>query len=140
LEPKVVIDNSIVMSWCFEDEANQYADQVLASLEYIGSLVPFIWSLEVGNVLSVAERKGRLKRADSFRFLNLLSELPITIEQENPERLMREIYILATEAQLSTYDASYLHLAMRKGLALATLDKALIKAASNMSIPLFEKI
>ena len=139
MQADIVIDNSVVMAWCFEDESNQYADDVLDSLEYMRAIVPSIWPLEVGNVLVVAERKGRLKRGDCLRFLELLSELPIEIEQESPERLMREIYMLARDAQLSTYDASYLDLAMRKGLPLATLDKALIGAASNFNIELFKK-
>ena len=63
--------------------------------------------------------------------------MPITVDYQNPKELMKEIYILASRTQLSTYDASYLNLAIRKKITLATLDKALIKAASNMSISLF---
>jgi len=116
----LVIDNSIVMSWCFADEANQYDDDVLESLKYIRAIVPCIWPLEVGNVLVVAERKGRLKHIDSIKFWELLSELPIDVEQELSEKMIRNIFILAREAQLSTYDASYLELAIRKDLPLAT--------------------
>ena len=138
MQAELVLDNSIVMTWCFEDELNQYADDVLDSLKYKRAIVPSIWALEVGNVLVVAERKGRLKRGDCLGFLEILSELPIDIEQESPARLMREIYMLARDAQLSTYDASYLDLAMRKGLPIATLDKDLIRAASDFNIELFK--
>ena len=133
----LVLDNSVVMSWCFEDEANQYADHVLDSLQDMRAIVPCIWPLEVGNVLVVAERKRRLNRSDSLRFLGLLAELPIDIEQEGPERLMKEIYFLARDTQLSTYDACYLDLAMRKGLPLASLDKALINAARDLKVEIF---
>ena len=133
-----VIDNSIVMSWCFKDEVSQYADSILDSLEYCTAIVPSIWPLEVGNVLLVAERKKRLSRADSTRFITLLSELPITMDQETPERMIKEIFALAREHKLSTYDASYLDLAMKKGIPIATLDNRLISAAkrSNVSIML----
>lgn len=133
-----MLDNSVVMAWCFEDESNQYADKVLDSLQDVRAIVPSIWPLEVGNVLVVAERKGRLKRSDCMEFLDLLYQLPIDIEQESPDRLMGEIYLLARDTGLSTYDASYLDLAMRKGLPLATLDQALAQAARDVNIELFQ--
>lgn len=131
-----VIDNSVVMTWCFKDEAIQYADSILDILEYFTAIVPSIWPLEVGNVLLVAERKKRLSRADITRFIALLFELPITVDQEPPERMIKEIFALAREHKLSTYDASYLDLAMKKGIPIATLDNHLITAAkrSNVSI------
>lgn len=83
-----VIDNSIVMSWCFKDETNQYADAVLNKLSESTAIVPSIWPLEVVNVLLVAERRKRLKQADSVRFITLLSQLPIEVEHEWPEKMM----------------------------------------------------
>ncbi|MEA3429187.1 MAG: type II toxin-antitoxin system VapC family toxin [Thermodesulfobacteriota bacterium] len=131
-----VVDNSVVMSWCFKDEISQYADTILDSLEVSTAVVPSIWPLEVGNILLVAERRKRLSQADSARFIALLTELPITIEQEPPERMMKEILALAREHQLSSYDASYLDLAMRKGLPIATLDNALLAAAKRSQVPI----
>lgn len=135
---EIVIDNSVVMSWCFEDEANQYADDVLDSLKYTRAFAPYIWPLEVGNVLFFAERRGRLTKADCLRFLEMLSGLPIETERESPGKLMKDIYMLAREASLSAYDATYLDLAIRKGLSLATLDKALVKAANAFNVELFK--
>ena len=131
-----VIDNSVVMTWCFKDEANQYADTILDRLEASTGFVPSIWPLEVCNVLLVAERKKRIGEADSTRFITLLASLPITIEQEPPERMVTEVFLLAREHNLSSYDASYLDLAMRKGLPIATLDKNLIAAAKRSQVPL----
>lgn len=131
-----VVDNSVVMAWCFADEGGDYAIRVLDKLESAEALVPGIWPLEVGNVLLVAERRRRLSGADSVRFIALLNDLPILIEKESPDRMMKEIFFLAREYGLSTYDASYLDLAMRKGLPLATLDSSLIKAASKGKVPL----
>ncbi|WP_417913836.1 type II toxin-antitoxin system VapC family toxin [Candidatus Electronema sp. JM] len=126
------------MSWCFADENSDYAEHVLAALETLTAVVPAVWPLEVANVLLVAERKKRLGKADSIRFLELLRELPIEVMQESPQRMTGEIMALAREQQLSSYDASYLDLAMRKGLPLATLDAALIKAAEKCGVLLFE--
>ena len=131
-----VIDNSVVMTWCFKDEENPYADDILDSLEQATAYVPSIWPLEVGNVLLVAESKKRLSEADSMRFIALLTELPIIIEQESPERMIKEIFALARKHELSSYDASYLNLAMRKGLPIATLDDNLIAAAKRSQVPI----
>jgi predicted nucleic acid-binding protein len=90
-----VVDNSVVMSWCFQDETNKYSDAVLDCLASTSAYVPAIWPLEVGNVLLVAERKNRLSQADSSRFITLLLDLPIIVEQELPERTLGEILALA---------------------------------------------
>ena len=131
-----VVDNSIVMSWCFRDEANQYADAVLDSLSEATALVPSIWPLEVINVLLVAERRMRISEADSVRFTTLLSQLPIVVEYERAEQIMKDLLALARVKELSSYDASYLDLAMRKGLPLATLDKRLKEAATAVDVKL----
>ena len=132
-----IIDNSVVMAWCFEDETSLFADVVLGKLEFSTGFVPAIWPLEVCNVLLVAERKGRITEAGITRFITLLDELPIVVEQESPERMFKEIFTLGREHKLSSYDASYLDLSMRKGLSIATLDKNLIAAAKACGIPLF---
>ena len=133
-----VIDNSIVMAWWFDDAEDDYADAVLESLETGGALAPAVWPLEAGNVLLVAERRQRINRAATVRFLELLDALPIEVEQEPSERMFKEIVSLAREQGLSTYDASYLDLAMRRDLPLATRDAALLKAARRCGIPVFE--
>ncbi|MFZ2633073.1 MAG: type II toxin-antitoxin system VapC family toxin [Desulfosalsimonadaceae bacterium] len=134
MDKRFVIDNSVVMAWCFEDEISPYADFVLGSLKNMTAIVPSIWPLEVGNVLTVVERKKRLNEAASNKFIALLSELPIIVDQEPPERMLREILSLARKNQLSTYDASYLDLAMKRGLPIATLDDRLIAAAKQNDV------
>ena len=89
-----VVDNSVVMSWCFKDETNQYADAILDCLSDATAFVPSIWPLEVVNLLLVAERKKRLSEADSVRFITLLSQLPIIVEHERPERMMKDLLAL----------------------------------------------
>ena len=131
-----VIDNSVVMSWCFKDETNQYADAVLDRLSDSTAFVPSIWPLEVVNVLLVAERNKRLREADSVRFITLLSQLPIIVEYERTERIMKDLLSLARSNNLSSYDAYYLDLSMRKGFPIATLDTQLIEAAKKTNVPI----
>ncbi len=131
-----VVDNSVVMSWCFKDETNQYADAILDCLSDATAFVPSIWPLEVVNLLLVAERKKRLSEADSVRFITLLSQLPIIVEHERPERMMKDLLALGRSNNLSSYDASYLDLSMRKGIPIATLDTRLITASKKTNIPI----
>ena len=133
-----VVDNSVVMTWCFKDENSQYSDFILDKLENATAFVPSIWPLEVSNVLLVAERKKRIGEAESTRFIALLTELPLIVDQESPERMIKEIFALARRHKLSSYDASYLDLAMRKGLPIATLDKSLLAAAKRSNVPILK--
>jgi predicted nucleic acid-binding protein len=129
-----VVDNSVVMSWCFQDQANDYADAILGRLVDAAAYVPSIWPPDVVNVLLAAEHRGYIGEADSVRFINLLSQLPILVQQEGPEKGMKDLLALARTHDLSSYDASYLDLAMKKGLPLATLDKKLKQAAKAVKL------
>lgn len=132
-----VIDASVVMAWCFEDEANPYADEVLESFTRATALAPIIWPLEVGNVLVMAERRERITAADVVRFLNLLRQLPIVVVEETAPRIFGEILPLARQQRLSVYDAMYLDLAMRSGLPLATQDAPLREAAVRCGVKIY---
>ena len=138
MEEVFVIDNSVVMSWCFKDEANDYADAVLEKLMTARAIVPAIWPLEVVNVLLVAERKKRLKQADSFRILTLLLQLPIEAEQEWSQKAMPDLLALGRNLDLSSYDLSYLDLAMRRGCPLASLDQKLVSAAKASGVSILK--
>ena len=133
-----VVDNSVVMSWCFKDETNKYADAVLEKLAESTAIVPPIWPLEVVNVLLVAERRNRLKQVDSVRFITLLSQLPIVVEHEGPGKKMKDLLALGRANHLSSYDAAYLDIAMRKDCPIATLDKKLIEAAKKVDVTVLE--
>ena len=75
--------------------------------------------------------------AASARFLALVRGQRITVEQEPPERMLTEWIALARKHGLTTYDASYLDLAMRQGLPLATLDVSLRTAAKKCRVRLY---
>ena len=132
----VVIDNSVVMAWCFGDESSAYADAVLEQLSESTALVPAIWPLEVVNGLLVAERKKRIRFADSVRFLSLLSALPIVVEHQEKKAMMKELLSLGRNSELSAYDTAHLALALRDNCPLATLDKRLLEAAKKLDLPI----
>ena len=129
-----VIDNSVVMTWCFEDEISAYGDSILNRLSKATAVVPAVWPLEVVNVLLVAERRGRLTAADSGRFISLLLQLPIVVEQWHPEKIMKEVLDVGRAQKLSSYDASYLSLAIAKGYPIATMDTNMLEAARQLGV------
>ena len=99
-----------------------------------GALVPGLWRLEVGNVLSQAERRRRIDASKVASYVDVLAQLPIATDTETEERALRETLALARREHLTTCDAAYLEIAMRRGVPLATLDKALIRAARRVGV------
>ena len=134
----LVIDCSVIMAWCFEDEGSELGDEVLDHLAGTEAWVPSLWAFEVANVLLVAERRRRLTPADSTRFVTLLSGLPILIDDSAHERAFGQVLSTARELGLSAYDATYLELAMRLGGVMATGDERLRAACRESGIPVFE--
>jgi predicted nucleic acid-binding protein len=130
------LDCSVTMAWVFQDEAGPNTDQLLNELrdDDSNAIVPQLWRLEVGNTLTQAERRGRITAAQRTTTLELVRSLPITTDAETDGRAFREILNLARTTSLTTYDASYLELTMRRGIPLATLDTVLIRAASGVAV------
>lgn len=131
-----VLDTSVTMAWLFEDESSKKTDAILKRLDTEEAIVPELWLYEVANVLVMGERRKRLKEAQSRRFTELLTELPIQIIEKNNQSVWGNVLAVAREYKLSACDASYLELAMTEGLPLATLDKGLKKAAKMSGITL----
>ena len=131
---RFVLDTSVTMAWCFEDETTRYSEGVLDLLSTGEALVPSIWPLEVVNVLTHAERRRRLTRAKTAKFVTILRGLPISIDSEGLLRAFEEILSIALDRRLSAYDAAYVELAMREGVPLATLDLNMRKEAQAMGI------
>ena len=124
-----ILDASITLSWCFEDEASPYADALLDRLSHVTAFVPKIWELEVSNVLLMAEKRKRITFLGIQTFLELLTGLNIQMMTEPDFQTFSTPLHLARQEGLTSYDASYLDLAIRKKLPLATKDMALQKAA-----------
>ena len=122
----VVVDASVVVAWLMDDENELRADRALEQLQVDGAMVPHHFHVETRNSLLVAERGGRLSEGDVHVRLAALSDLPIRTDN-TPD--FQAAYSLAKVHQLTFYDAMYLELAKRRGAELATLDRALGRAA-----------
>jgi predicted nucleic acid-binding protein len=129
-----VVDASTTMAWCFEDEATEETDAILDRLGQDHALVPPRWEYEIANVLLVAERRTRITEFQSTRFLALLGQLPIHVSPL-PQPAVA-LAAIGRRHQLSAYDSAYLELASREGVALASQDNKLRRAAEASGIPL----
>lgn len=135
-----VLDSSVALCWCFADEATPETDRVLQRARDEGAVVPSLWRLEIANVLVGAERRGRATRAEVDAALSLLGALNLEIDSETDLRALVEIAGLARDERLTTYDACYLDLALRRGLPLATHDRELAGAARRRGVLLLLKV
>ena len=131
-----VVDASVALAWCFSDESSGAADRALGRLEQDDALAPAIWALEVANGLRTAERRGRLDLADLAHVRELLLSLPVQIESVLLGAALGEVMDVARQLELTAYDAAYLALAARHGVALATVDERLRRACEKAGVEL----
>lgn len=135
-----VLDASVAVAWCFEDETTAYTERVFDGLTGgAEAYVPLLWPYEVANSLMVAERRDRTTSGKVARFLDRLAKLPITTDPTAGSpmgRAFNEVLSVARQYRLAVYDAAYLELAMRLGLPLASLDHSLRKAAEAAGVAL----
>jgi predicted nucleic acid-binding protein len=140
----LVLDASITLTWLLGDATpadRTYAGTVLDALREPAAIanVPVTWGLEVANVLARAEAKGFVTEAHSEAFLEMLAAAPIQPDLDTFPRALTGTLHLARRHGLSSYDASYLELALRAGLPLATLDTDLAKAARKAGVKRFAR-
>ncbi len=122
----------MVMAWYFDDERGETALSVLDWVREHGAVAPVLWPYEISNAFVMAERRKRTTERQTARDLERLSLLPIEIEDHRASPAI--LAGLARKHKLSSYDAAYLELALRRRLPLATGDDRLIVAARAAGI------
>jgi len=133
----LVLDSSLALTFVLEDEATPESDAILDSLGS-GALahVPALWRWEVANGLLMAERRKRITSAENHRHLAHLKALPIELDASAFEEAWSGTQALARKHKLTIYDAAYLEVAIRHGVALGSLDTGLRAAAKAEGVPL----
>ena len=128
---RFVLDNTVTMAWCFSEEATEFTKTLLSRLSNLtdSAVVPALWLYEVVHVVELAVRKGRIPGEKALAFLESLADLPIEVENPSRTQVFVTVRTLANQYQLTAYDAAYLELAIRHKLPIASLDKALSRAA-----------
>jgi predicted nucleic acid-binding protein len=135
-----VIDASVALAWCFDDEATEATRALLDRFEDERAEVPSLWHLELANALAMGERNKRITPARASEFIALIEDLPIVIDERTPNIALSSVLELSRRERLSAYDASYLELAMRRGVPLATKDNDLARAANHMGVTLLPTV
>src|ERR1700751_3316420 len=131
-----VADCSIAMAWLFHDEATPKTAALLNRLAPETGLLPAWWFIEITNLLAMAERKGGIPPTQSDAFIADLSKLGIERDNEAPDRAFTHLLVLCRRHRLTSYEAIYLQLAIRRSLPLATLDDDLRKTARKLGVDL----
>ena len=130
----LVLDCSATLAWIYPDETTAAIRQVFDVIAADGCFVPALWRLEVANGLTIAVRRGRVSpgfRADALMVLELMS---ITQDPETAVHAWTTTLQLADRFGLTLYDATYLELAQRRSLSLASLDTALRDAGQALQL------
>lgn len=122
-----VIDNSVVSGWYLDNQATPYTQAVAERLQDDRAWAPALWELELTTVLRTSCLRQRLTAQKAQEVLGHLAALPIDIDRETAPP--HEMLALALRFGLSSYDAAYLELALRRQLPIATQDAELRAAA-----------
>lgn len=128
----LVVDCSVTLAWFLLDERNELAERILAHIGQLELWAPPIWRYELANGLEVARRRGRLRSSHWHEAIREAGLAPVRIDPTLPG--CPELAELAAREKLTTYDAAYLELALRRGLPLATLDADLAAAAERHGV------
>lgn len=140
---KFVLDASVALSWLLRDASTRdepYAFIVLNALRSpeTSAMVPVTWGLEVANVIARCEARGQVTHAQTEAFLEMLHAASINVDADTHTQALSGTLQLARRYRLSSYDASYLELALRTTLPLATLDEDLRRAAVKAGLKAFK--
>ncbi len=130
----VVVDCSVAINWVIPDEGSLYAESILERVSVGSGVVPPLFRIEVGNSLLVAWRRKRITAELLGQALARIDALPLKQDTLGAAYVWSESIVLAQTYGLSLYDATYLELAKRLGLPLATLDTRLAQAARSAGV------
>jgi predicted nucleic acid-binding protein len=131
-----VLDASIAATWCFEDEATDYTQNILNAVSgTLNGTAPRLWAYEIRNSVLKGIRKARISERDGDLFLASLADLRISLTDPV---VYDGIFAVAKQYGLTVYDAAYLDLAIREGLPLASLDQELRRAAAQAGVSMFQ--
>src|SRR4030081_2315389 len=126
----LVLDSSVTLASVYGDETTEGSSRVFDLLSESGAWGPGIWRLEVANILEMGVRRGRHDADFRDSTLADLALLPIRLDPETDQQAWGATARLAERHRLTLYDATYLELALRRGLPLATLDQGLRAAGT----------
>jgi predicted nucleic acid-binding protein len=135
----LVLDASATLAWLLPEELTGAISAAFDQIADDCAWVPSLWRIEVANSLSVNLRRGRITPLRRRESLDDLKLLPIYCDQETNDHVWDRTLELADLHRITVYDATYLELALRLSLPLATLDDDLRTAAQQEGVGLLGK-
>jgi predicted nucleic acid-binding protein len=137
---RFVLDASVALSWFIDKPVApdaEHARQLLAT--GWAARVPAIWQLEMINGFVKVERRRSLSGNEVDKsFVEMQRLLATSVRLDAGLVLLEDTLMLSRSLQVTSYDASYIELASREGLPLATLDKGLRAAAVKAGVALLK--
>ena len=139
----IVLDTSVSLAWLMPGstvEQETIAERVLAYLETdpLGvAVVPSLWWLEWTNAISRAQRKSLINPQQIADYTELIAALALDTKTIGADEVLTRVLPLAISTGLTTYDATYLDLAIELKTPIATADAALREAAIQNDVTLF---
>jgi predicted nucleic acid-binding protein len=135
-----VADASVAIAWVHPAQATSETEAMLDALVAGDSLVvPALWPLEVANALTILRRRRKLTPDEARNAIEIIRELPVVIDHEAAAVAFTRLVELASEHKLTIYDASYIELAARRQLPLASNDMRMKEAAIRSGVDLWRR-
>ncbi len=125
----IVVDCSVTAAWLLGEDDTDAAWSPPDGRELN---VPALWIAEMANVILLAQRRKRLTAAEARAAEHLAATLPVVVDPAPPS--LGTLCGLGRDFGLTAYDASYLELALRRGLTMMSFDKALLRAARKAGV------
>lgn len=101
-------------------------------------VVPALWPLEVANALTVLRRRRKLTPDEARTAIEMIRGLPIVVDHEAAALAFTRLVDLASRHELTIYDATYIELATRTQLPLASNDTRMKQAARRAGAKLWQ--
>jgi predicted nucleic acid-binding protein len=133
-----VADSSLAVAWVIPAQSIEVSNRLRDDIQFgTPFFVPVLWMFEVANTLLVLTRRRKIDSQQCSQARRYLGDLGPFIDEEGPRLALGKILELAEKYALSVYDATYLELALRRGLPLASRDAELNKAAKSSGVETF---
>jgi predicted nucleic acid-binding protein len=133
----LVLDASVSLAWCFEDETTDEIRRLFGRLSLGDSaIVPAHWPIEVSNALLLAQRRKRISPNLCSQYWDRFADLPINVDHPLSVSDVNRVLALSEKHGLTTYDGAYVDLALRQASGLASLDASMIRAAKAEGVAL----
>lgn len=132
----LVADASMVLEWFLPGQSTADSMRVFDIARKGLIVVPALWIWETQSVLLKFVRQRFLTSARAMEIRLELSVISKRIEESPDDWIIERTWEIATRQMITFYDASYVELALRLGLPLASTDKGTKHAARGMGVPL----